>query len=524
MAQFFASPILALSLALLCINGLAAAEEDKKPPAPPEINVSTVDPSADATVEQGLDWVVTVDFQEVAVNDLVKFLEQRQIHAQVNVKALEDSGRAADDSVFTLQASGISLRAALHEILDSHELTFYVRDGRVVITTKDDASVRTVVRVYSVNDLIHRDNEAEQGPGDYDSLIDLITTIVRPSTWDEVGGPGSISPYQGTLVVAQTNAVHDAIRGVLAALRESRVQQHQHAASEPICAERPLQMALIRQLVQKSSLRGDFKFEGTLLKDAVARIGKHFELPIVLKSRELKDAGVDDDTPVTCELRDVSPQMALETMLGPIELTWIIGNEMVQVTTKDDASVEMITYIYPVAELIEPAAGKAGAGGRFDQLIEVITSTVGTSTWDEVGGPATITAFSNTSSLAVSQTRAQHEEITRLLIGLRQARTPPPAAASASASTPDKKTRHVGMITKVYQLDSKLDPKTVAMLVQGIEPESWGKSTAVQIRTEGDQHQLIVRHSREVQRRIDEILRNARLVSPGEIKTGGGMF
>ncbi len=521
MVQRLASPFFAVSLVLSCIPGIQAAEGDKKPSNPPEINVSTVDSSADATLEQGLDWVVTVDFEKVAVNDLVKFLEQRQIHARADEKALEDAGVAVGDSIFTLQASGISLRAALDELLESHELTFYVRDGRVVITTRDDASTRTIVRVYPVNDLIHRDEEADKGPGDYDSLIDLITTIVRPSTWDEVGGPGSISPFQGTLVVAQTYAVHDSIRGVLAALRESRVQQRQHASSEPICAERPLQVALIKQLAQKSSLRGDFKFANTPLKDAVARIGKHFELPIVLKTKALEDAGVDDHTPVTCDLRDVSPQMALETMLGPIEATWIIGNEMVQVTTKDDASTEMITYIYPVAELIEPAAGKVGAGGRFDQLIEVITSTIGTSTWDEVGGPGAITPFPNTSSLAVSQTRAQHEEISRLLGGLRQARTPQPAAASASVPAPDRKTRSSGMITKVYQLDSKFDPKTVAMLVQGIEPESWERS-GVQVRTNGNQ--LYVRHSREVHRRIDEILRNARPTSSGRMGGGMGMM
>lgn len=39
---------------------------------------------------------------------------------------------------------------------------------------------------------------------DFDSLIQLITTTVKPTTWDEVGGPGSIAPFPtGVAVDAQ---------------------------------------------------------------------------------------------------------------------------------------------------------------------------------------------------------------------------------------------------------------------------------------------------------------------------------
>jgi hypothetical protein len=36
---------------------------------------------------------------------------------------------------------------------------------------------------------------------DFDSLIELITSTVRPTTWDEVGGPGSIQEYQNGVYV-----------------------------------------------------------------------------------------------------------------------------------------------------------------------------------------------------------------------------------------------------------------------------------------------------------------------------------
>ncbi len=36
---------------------------------------------------------------------------------------------------------------------------------------------------------------------DFDSLIELITTTVKPTTWDEVGGPGSVSEFRNGVYV-----------------------------------------------------------------------------------------------------------------------------------------------------------------------------------------------------------------------------------------------------------------------------------------------------------------------------------
>jgi hypothetical protein len=54
---------------------------------------------------------------------------------------------------------------------------------------------------------------------DMDSLIDAITTTVDPQTWDEVGGPGSISEIGNTLAINQTEAVHAKVKEFLEMLR-----------------------------------------------------------------------------------------------------------------------------------------------------------------------------------------------------------------------------------------------------------------------------------------------------------------
>jgi general secretion pathway protein D len=59
---------------------------------------------------------------------------------------------------------------------------------------------------------------------DFDALIDLIKSTIKPQTWDEVGGPGSISPFSNnlSLVISQTEEVHQAIADLLEQLRRNQ--------------------------------------------------------------------------------------------------------------------------------------------------------------------------------------------------------------------------------------------------------------------------------------------------------------
>lgn len=50
-------------------------------------------------------------------------------------------------------------------------------------------------------------------------LVKAITNIVEPSTWDEVGGPGTIEPIGGALAIRQSPAVHFKIQEFLDALK-----------------------------------------------------------------------------------------------------------------------------------------------------------------------------------------------------------------------------------------------------------------------------------------------------------------
>jgi beta-lactamase regulating signal transducer with metallopeptidase domain len=56
---------------------------------------------------------------------------------------------------------------------------------------------------------------------DFDSLIELITSVVAPTTWEDADGPGSIAPFEEnlSLIIRQTEEVHEEIVDLLEQLR-----------------------------------------------------------------------------------------------------------------------------------------------------------------------------------------------------------------------------------------------------------------------------------------------------------------
>lgn len=83
-------------------------------------------------------------------------------------------------------------------------------------------SEKPFAHVYPVADLVIPNGvDPSTAVADFDTLIQLITSTIRPDTWEEVGGPGSIEafPTNSSLVINQTPDVHDKIQNLLGQMR-----------------------------------------------------------------------------------------------------------------------------------------------------------------------------------------------------------------------------------------------------------------------------------------------------------------
>jgi hypothetical protein len=124
-----------------------------------------------------------------------------------------------------------------------------------------------------------------------------------------------------------------------------------------------------------------FEFNETPLRDVIAKIREAHSIPVELDQKVLADAGFDLDTPITQCLSGISLRSALRLLLDNIGLTYLVKNEVLLITTRE-ADVEHPTVrLYPL-----PWGIAAQPRPDVQTLIDLLTSTLRSETWDCAGG------------------------------------------------------------------------------------------------------------------------------------------
>ena len=375
---------------------------------------------ADKKIEAALNSPAQLEFVKTPLQDVVEHLKDRyHIEVQLDKTALDDVGIGADTPV-TKSFKGMTLRAALRLMLHDLKLTYIIQNEVLLITTPETAEARLTTVVYPVADLLEVGRD-ENGNvvADFDSLIDMITSTVQPTTWDAVGGPGSIARYSvGTalsLVISQTQEVHEEIADVLKLLRKVKNAGPTIAFSQRGPADKKIEESLNSPTT--------FEFVETPLNKVAEYLAARHHIKVELDKTAMADVGIALDTPVTKNLKGISLRSALQLMLSELKLTYIIQDGELLITTPETADAHLTTLVYPVGELVEVHnAGNGIFADDFESLIDLITSTVQPTTWDAVGGPGSIVRHSvgKSRALVISQTQEVHDEIAALLETLRK--------------------------------------------------------------------------------------------------------
>jgi general secretion pathway protein D len=257
--------LLAMVAISVCVSALPVAGYADEAPA---VEYYPQPTESEAQLANALEQRVEFNFVDTSLADVANWLQDELGHTVVlDIPSLKDAGVDGNLRI-TGRAKSVSLRAALRIILDQFDLAWILRDSLLLITTADRAENDTIVRVYPVGDLVavsrenfgtggrptlekptnvaedvsagqppeeQTDKSKEKVPAetpvaepcmvaDYDSLIELIVTSVRPQSWPEGTGPGPISIFEPgkCLVISQTRPVHDEIGRLLRALRAAK--------------------------------------------------------------------------------------------------------------------------------------------------------------------------------------------------------------------------------------------------------------------------------------------------------------
>ncbi len=189
------------------------------------VNERQVD--AEAKIEAALAQRVTLDLKFWPLRDVIDLLQERTGISIKLTKKIEDAGVQQDQPV-TISVRNVSAETFLDLMLEDLNLTLIVRNESLFVTTVEDSQSpeNMIVRLYPVADLVVDD--------DFNSLIELISSTIEPDSWQDVGGPSSISSYSGSLVIGQRRDLHQKIAGLLTTLRRVKTLPGYRSLAKPV--------------------------------------------------------------------------------------------------------------------------------------------------------------------------------------------------------------------------------------------------------------------------------------------------
>jgi len=190
-------------------------------------------PHTDSIARRKLAQVLPeVNFVGVSFEQTIDYLRNLSgLNIVVNWTALEAAAVEKDKEV-NVRFANVRVDQVLRVVLDEvgggeTELAYEVNDEVVGISTNEDLSRRTCVRIYDYSDLLGR---APTPPYFYakredplERLIYVIQETVDPESWRVYGGNvGSINTFDGLIIVTQTANAHEQIYALLESIRHAR--------------------------------------------------------------------------------------------------------------------------------------------------------------------------------------------------------------------------------------------------------------------------------------------------------------
>jgi hypothetical protein len=171
-------------------------------------------------------------------------------------------------------------------------------------------------------------------------------------------------------------------------------------------------------------LKSPLDFPETPLSSIMQLVSDEYDIPIVFDTMALEAVAQSPDTEITANYNAISLRSALELMFGQVEdLTYIIDNEVLLITTEDVAESRLLTIVYQVDDLV-PRQGGGGYGGgdatHEAAIVDVITRCVVRDSWARNKTGEGEICVLDPGVMVVSQTQRVHDEVARLLAEIRR--------------------------------------------------------------------------------------------------------
>ena len=163
------------------------------------------------------------------------------------------------------------------------------------------------------------------------------------------------------------------------------------------------------------------EFKSSRLQDVIDTLSTFTGRAILIEKAALDEANLSYDTPITFAPRSsISMRNVLRSVLGQVGLTYVVRDNIIQVTSQPRARDMMITKTYYVGDIVTISGVFGGApqwGLALDQaqlaqnvagVVEMIQQSIDPQSWQGRGGFGTIGFNIPTMSLIIRQSAEVH--------------------------------------------------------------------------------------------------------------------
>ena len=272
-----------------------------------------------------------------------------------------------------------------------------------------------------------------------------------------------------------------------------------------------------------------FDFTETPLQQVITQLQDDYGIPIQIDHQALDAIGISPDESVTISVNKISLRAALRLLLKNLQLTYVTTNDVLMITTLDEANKDLRICVYDVSGI------SGNRDTQLDGVIDTILSCVATDTWAKNGGGEAEIRPIKPGLLVISQTAAVHEEIRDLIATLQKMQS-----EAKPHQTADRDVKPSGgVVTRSYILaiqpngSDNVRNQVRELILNSLPNETWsgrlGDGQAVTLNVIHDR--VVVRHTPAVQEEVERILTDSGIALPANAVAananssgfGGGM-
>lgn len=173
------------------------------------------------------------------------------------------------------------------------------------------------------------------------------------------------------------------------------------------------------------------------LHEVITYFSELHNISIQIQKKDLEEIGLSPDEMIDVNLKEISLKNALDFILEPLNLTYVVDHNMLLITSRQKAEQIFKTRVYPVGDLcssspedyavLEAVILNARVGRWSPAVMEQLIAhssphpnAAVSNSLNLKGG--TISGYPQSQSLVISQTYHAHKAIEKLLEDLRTAR------------------------------------------------------------------------------------------------------